>query len=339
MPTLTITIDDPERDDYDVEYEICPMKNSSYNVSGTRTERDFRTSATITQSYRVYIPDLQVPSDLTDPQIGCLPELPSVNVTPYVNSNTGYTNPFAIARGKRVTRNTSNSRMWEVTVDFSYSELIGEECEAAPPVAVFDIPPVWTFEQGSYEQVAYEDIYGDQCYKLPTDTHFENPFMKKMATTVITITQFEEYQDDFEIQAIARSFVTNGDEWYGYAIGRAMTGAVQFTEQFVLTQAGYVKAMKVVYRVAIAPALGLIDGDGNIEYQYHKSVQPLIDLWYIDAEGNKVESVSEGESAEPISVLLDGDGNKLNDQTARPRYLLHEIQDTMDYDTFLRDKP
>ncbi len=338
MPTLNIEIADAGRDDYSVDYEICPMKNSSYNVSGTRTEKDFRTSATITQSYRVYIPDLQVPSDLTDPQIGCLPELPSVNATPYGNSNTGYTNPYALARSKRVTRNTSNSRMWEVTVDFSYSELLGEECEAAPPASVEDIPPVWTFEQGSIEEVAYEDNAGEQCFKLPTDTHFENPMMRKVPATVITITQFENHAADWETTAMQRSFKTNNAVWYGYRSGFAMIGAVQFTEQFVLTQNGYEQAIKAVYRISIASERQVKDADGNEVEVKHQKMQPLIDLWYMDDEGNKIESVSEGESAEPVSVLLDGNGEKLADQTGSPRYLLHAIQDETNF-SFLRDKP
>ena len=338
MPTLTIEIEDGARSDYDVNYEVCPMKNSSYSVSGSRTERDFRTSATITQSYRVYIPELQVASDLTDPQVGCLPELPTVNVTPYVNSNTGYTNPYAIARSKRVTRNATNSKLWEVTVDFSYSELLGEECEAAPPANVEDIPPVWTFEQGSIETVAYEDIVGEQCFKLPTGTHFENPMMRKEAVTVITITQFEDHADDWEITAQDRSFKCNQALWYGYERYAAMTGAVQFTEQKVLTQAGYVDAIKAVYRVSIASGLNVLNEDGVEVAVKHQKIQPLIDLWYMDGDGNKLESVSEGEAAEPISVLIDGNGEKLPSQLGKPRYLLHKIQPEIQF-TFLRDKP
>jgi hypothetical protein len=176
---------------------------------------------------------------------------------------------------------------------------------------------------------------------------FAEPITTKEATTVITVTQFEE--PITEEDARERSFRVNDQDWRDGKVKAfcGLIGPVQFTQQEVRLQSGWEPVSKVTYKIAVVPdrTMQYVSKDlpDTVEDVVvgHYSYRPLIDVQYIDTNVSDDPITNEtNEGADLMPVLLNGEGGKRPDseQQDEPWIWYFKNFQTINFDATIRDE-
>ena len=316
--------------------KICESRESGFSVQGQSGGGTNTVTHTAQQTFTVYTSAL-TPADVTDVEIGCLPQLPTVNRTTWYSATTGTSLPFAVCRSKTVKRMTDNAFVFEVTCNYTTGAVESEQCAAVPPTNLSDIVPEVSASVGVYDRTVYTDKTfpgPKQCWSfVGTDTPFATPVMEKIPTLTIVVTQFES-SITFE-QMLERSYKLNKSTYRSKGKGLWMIGAVQAVEQDVQLAGGPTSAVKVTYPIMLSERFFYPPGS-NVKTIYgHDTTIPLVDTVYLD--GNDIKPFEKGGSV--VSGYINTDGTErvpANDEEKRPDYLRFKTLEDIEFSTFLQ---
>jgi hypothetical protein len=246
--------------------------------------------------------------------------------------------------------------VFNIVCNFDTGPLETEQCLQEAPKKPSDIPPQVSFEVGSYERVIFQDKEGKPCWRLPgTNTPFQNPITETIPTMTLILTQFEEKLEFQDL--LDRSFKVNEAEYREKPAGSWMIGAVRITDQDVTLSDGSIATWsKVTYPILLSeryyyePCEDVTDPENKI-FIGHKQSQPLVDSFKVkDATSGKVVPMIDTNSGNVTTGYIYKEDNppsyvKGMERTAapggdcdRPDYLLFKTQDSIDFDSFLRDE-
>jgi len=341
--------------------DIKETLETSFSIRGEKSEggKDL-VNHTATKSYRAVVKkgaDESIRfSEVTEADIACDYRLPIVNKTTWHSDRSKYSMPFAVCRSKDVVRSPTAGNVFNIVCNFDTGPIETEQCLQEAPKNPSDIKPQVSFEVGSYERVIFQDKDGNPCWRLPgTNTPFQNPITETIPTMTLVQTQFEEKLEFQDL--LDRSFKVNENEYRGKPAGSWMIGAVRITDQDVtLSNGSIVTWSKVTYPIILSeryyyePCADATDPVNKI-FIGHKQSQPLVDGFKVkDATSGKVVPMIDTNSGNVTTGYIYKDDSppsyvKGMERTAapggdcdRPDYLLFRTQDSIDFDSFLRDE-
>ena len=232
----------------------------------------------------------------------------------------GFVIPFLICTGKQARRATENKRFWNVTLNWSGR---GQPVAVAPPTSVTDITPVVEYIADETSMVVYADNNDKKCL-TPTGNFFDEEFRKYYGVKRVRITQHEASLTHDAMAARKRK--CNSTTYRGEGAWYWQIMDVQAKDVTIQLAAGPTAAVLVEYDIL-----------GNTSLNNWRDSRALIDSHYLTSANDlttKKPHYSE-ELKSYTSVMLNLDGTIKSDQTT-PLYDLWEIQDTLDFNTFLR---
>ena len=325
-------------------YDICIVDDTGFSVTGNSNNGITTVDHKAKQTFNVIVDEASVSSarEVSVVQIGCLAEVPEVNVTSYYDSVSGVGMPFAVCRNVTVTRNRQNRYLFNVTADYSTGPVEERQCVAAPPTNLTDITPQVSSVIGSYQRVLYTDKNGNQCWRMPfTGTPFDVPVAETIPTLQLNIVQFES-AITFD-QQMERSFKLNDATYRSKAAGLWMIGAVQAENATVQLAAGPTTCAKVTYPIILSERFyyppGVAATPANAIVYGHDHIQPLVDTMKIDGAGKVVPIEKDGTAV--MGYINASDGTQRIPAVAggnedRPDYLRFRDTDVIDFSSFLQ---
>ena len=306
-------------------YDVERMPTSPLNVAGSD---EFEITLSSQVEYTVVVSDDADPFDPRDVEefdVADVTGLPIVNKTVYTTTG-GLVVPYMICRGKSVKRDAAAFDVFHVSTSwksFPGGNLGGGGTSAqSPPVALTDFSPQLKFELGEAERVIYIDKADTpNAILTPTRNFYSEPAIEKIATKILTVTQYESSVTYNQLQS--RKFKVNDDVFQGDARYDWLIQEVEATEVSVVLDGGPTRAALVTYTLVQSPFL----------YGW-KDDRSLIDTHYFDGSGRKI-AFSDDLIGSQTFGFVNVAGARKAAGTLTPDRVQFETFDDIAFDSFL----
>ena len=252
------------------------------------------------------------------------PGVPRVNETVYYRN--GLVIPWLVCRTKQIRRDTQSLGVWHVQCRFDTGNANdtqeGNNSPIAPPVNLTDIAPRVESSLGEVQRVLYKDKSETEKVCLtPTQNMFDQPFVERLATLQLRITQYEA-SITYE-QMMDRKLKVNEDTYRTKVRYSWLITEVEATEVTVQLDAGPTVAALVTYTLELSPLL----------YGW-KDERALLDTHHY-LNGKKI-AYKDDELATYTLCKVNSVGVLIGDQTDPPEYDRWETYDTISFSSFLQ---
>ena len=300
-------------------YEVVEEREEAMDFSGEKDTLKITWNKTYTVEVTATDPDKV--KDVSIFNVMRASDLPVVNRSVYRSGDKII--PYVICRNKSCKRDKDRLSRFYVTTKWSTSANDDQnESDNTPedrPASVTDITPRVESTLGEVEIVRYKDKDDKVCL-TPTENFFDEPFVERVPTLELRITQ---YEDSISFQTMLdRKLKCNESTYRSHPRYDWIIEDVEAHEVDVeLDDDSTVSAALVTYTLSYSPFL----------YGW-KEDRALIDTHYLESDKKKAFRDDEHRTLTTGFVTTSG-AKKEGDE---PDYDQWEMQDTIDFDTFLR---
>ena len=255
--------------------------------------------------------------------VAAAPGVPRVNETVYYRN--GLIIPWLVCRSKNVRRDPQNLGVWHVQCRYDTGNANdtqeGNNAPITPPASLTAITPRVESSLGEVQRVLYTDKSETaKACLTPTENMFDQPFVERLATLQLRITQYEA-SITYE-QMMERKLKVNEDTYRTKVRYSWLITEVEASEVTVQLAGGPTVAALVTYTLELSPLL----------YGW-KDERALLDTHHY-LNGKKI-AYKDDELATYTICKVNNVG-VLIDQDDLPEYDRWETYDTIDFGTFLQ---
>ena len=255
--------------------------------------------------------------------VAAAPGVPRVNETVYYRN--GLIIPWLVCRSKNVRRDPQNLGVWHVQCRYDTGNANdtqeGNNAPITPPASLTAITPRVESSLGEVQRVLYTDKSETaKACLTPTKNMFDQPFVERLATLQLRITQYEA-SITYE-QMMERKLKVNENTYRTKVRYSWLITEVEASEVTVQLAGGPTVAALVTYTLELSP----------LTYGW-KDERALLDTHHY-LNGKKI-AYKDDELATYTICKVNNVG-VLIDQDDLPEYDRWETYDTIDFGTFLQ---
>ena len=311
----------------------------TYTVDELRTGREIAftgeadsVSITWKTEYSVYVDDVADPT-FTGASVSPYDVVTATGI-PIVNRSIYYFNskviPFVICRNKTARQTQNKLKRWTVTASYKAAARAGQDEGLFEPVTpeanAENYEPSEYAELGEIERVLYVDKSNQpKKISLPSGNWWSEPVIERVPTLTLKITQYET-SITYE-QMLERKLKTNSTEYRDQLPGKWIISHIEANEVSVQLSGGPSTVALVTYTLDLSPHdSGWKDQRVLIDNVFKNPATQKYELFY----GDKELKITR-----PCTIQEDGTLWQNGTSTA-PKYVEYQVQDEINFTTFLQ---